>query len=290
MRLIATPAPPPLQRRFIGQNKVGGFVLELDIGVADDPEQPLGVARVARKEMLQRQTDNLFQHDEADRAAGLGRQANEALHLAGQRDERAHDVAVMVGDQQQRHHQPHVGDEGKGMRRVDGERGQNRKDAFHEEGVQPRAVGRAERLHLANDQPGMGEFALHAMPGVLLIGDQPTRADVHVGKLLRGRQPVGRERREARLRLTDEAGHTNGIELVEVGATDRDEAQALQQRMVAVLGFLDDAVVEIEPGQLPVDEPRRRVQGDGLRGRVACRIQMRMLCRAVRQRGDIVCC
>ena len=243
--------------------------------------------------MFERETHDLLQHDEADRAAWLaGRQADEALDLAGQRDQRAHDLAVMVRDQQQRHHQPHIGDEGKRMRRIDGERRQHREDALHEESVEPFAIGHAQRVHLGHDQPGMGELALHLVPGVLLVGDEPAGADVHVGQLLRGRLPVGRDGRHARLRLADEAGDADGIEFVEVRPADRDEAQPLQQRVVAVLRLLDDAMVEIEPGQFAVDEPRRGIAGDRFRRRRGCRrrVRARRFRPDVRLHAEMFCC
>jgi hypothetical protein len=49
------------------------------------------------------------------------------------------------------------------------------------------------------------------------------------------------------------AGHANHEELVEVGGEDRQELAALDQRQRLVLGQLQDAVVEVQPGQLPVE-------------------------------------
>ena len=63
-----------------------------------------------------------------------------------------------------------------------------------------------------------------------------------------GVRPSGETAVRPGLRLTDQAGDAHRVELVEVGRADRDEAQALQQGMAGVLGLLDDAVVEIEPG------------------------------------------
>ena len=65
--------------------------------------------------------------------------------------------------------------------------------------------------------------------------------------------------RDARADLPDEAGDAHHEELVEVVGRDRQEAQLLEQRMVAVLGLLEDAAVELEPGQLAVDEALRRL-------------------------------
>ena len=52
-----------------------------------------------------------------------------------------------------------------------------------------------------------------------------------------------------------EAGDAHHEELVEVAREDRQEPGALEQRQLAVLGELEDALVEGEPGQLAVQEP-----------------------------------
>ena len=59
-----------------------------------------------------------------------------------------------------------------------------------------------------------------------------------------------------------EAGDPHHEELVEVGGEDRQEPHPLQQRQVLVLGELEHAGVEVQPGQLAVEEPV------GRRGRV----------------------
>ena len=51
-----------------------------------------------------------------------------------------------------------------------------------------------------------------------------------------------------------EAGHADHEELVEVAGEDRREAHPLEQRQGGVLGQLEDALVEAEPGQLAVEE------------------------------------
>ena len=83
-----------------------------------------------------------------------------------------------------------------------------------------------------------------------------------------GVRPSGETAVSAGLRLADQAGDAHRVELVQVGRADRDEAQPLQQRMARVLGLLHHAMVEVEPGQLAVDEPVGTVRRDrGLVGR-----------------------
>ena len=65
--------------------------------------------------------------------------------------------------------------------------------------------------------------------------------------------------------LAVHAGRPHHVEFVEVGGRDRQEAQPLQQRMAAVLRFLEDAAIELQPRQLAVVEASRtRAAAPGL--------------------------
>src|SRR5262249_49932924 len=52
-------------------------------------------------------------------------------------------------------------------------------------------------------------------------------------------------------------GDTDHEELVEVAGRDRQEADPLQQRVVGVLRLLQHATIEIQPGQLAIEEALR---------------------------------
>jgi hypothetical protein len=60
---------------------------------------------------------------------------------------------------------------------------------------------------------------------------------------------------DALAHLAFEAGDAHHEELVEIGGRDRQEADALQQRMIEVQRFLENAPVELQPGKFAVDEP-----------------------------------
>ena len=51
-----------------------------------------------------------------------------------------------------------------------------------------------------------------------------------------------------------QAGHADHEELVEVVREDRGEARAFDDRQVLILGKLEDALVELQPAQLTVEE------------------------------------
>ena len=89
-------------------------------------------------------------------------------------------------------------------------------------------------------------------------------------ELLLRRQPVLRRRRDAGADLAAQAGDAHHEELVEVVRRDRQEAELLEERMVAVRRLLEDAAVELEPGQLAVDEALRELP-QARRRRARCR-------------------
>src|SRR5947209_9455154 len=78
------------------------------------------------------------------------------------------------------------------------------------------------------------------------LGDPLERLD--------GRQPVGAAGVDPCLHLVVHAGHPHHEELVQVGDEDGEELEPLEQWQRVVLGQLEDAVVEVEPRELAVDE------------------------------------
>ena len=72
-------------------------------------------------------------------------------------------------------------------------------------------------------------------------------------ELLAGCHAVGGCLERADLQLTAETRHPDHEELVEVATEDRQELDALEQRMPLVERLFQDATVEREPGELPVD-------------------------------------
>ncbi len=69
-----------------------------------------------------------------------------------------------------------------------------------------------------------------------------------------GVSPSGLRVGDAVAHLRLEAGDADHEEFVEVVGRDRKEADLLEQRMLGVFGLFQDPAVEMQPGQLPVDE------------------------------------
>ena len=75
------------------------------------------------------------------------------------------------------------------------------------------------------------------------------------GELLARRQPAGRGAGHAGGHLVLQRRDADLEELVEVGRADRHELQPLEQRDARLLGQRQHAPVEVEPAQLPVEQP-----------------------------------
>ena len=65
---------------------------------------------------------------------------------------------------------------------------------------------------------------------------------------------VGREGADAGLHLLAQSGHPDLEELVEVGREDGEELGPLEQGGGGVLGEREHPLVEVEPGQLAVEQ------------------------------------
>ena len=76
----------------------------------------------------------------------------------------------------------------------------------------------------------------------------------------RGGEPVGPAGVDPGVDLVVQARDAHHEELVEVRGVDREELDALEQRRRLVLGQLEHAVVEVEPGQLAVHVQLGRVE------------------------------
>ncbi len=93
----------------------------------------------------------------------------------------------------------------------------------------------------------------HAPAGLLVRGEPADRGR-DFDQLVGGAETVGTRRRHAGAHLGAQARDAHHEKFVEVAGGDGEEAQAFQQRMVRVLGFFENAPVEMQPGELAIDE------------------------------------
>ena len=148
------------------------------------------------------------------------------------------------------------------MRRVDRQRRQNWEDIGRELLLQPGALvvvklRRGQQHDVLCPQP-----VAQVVPTGLLILQQLFGADRDGGHLLARGHAVLAGGHDAQRDLRLKAGDADHVELVQIVGRDRQEAEAFQQRVVRVSGLVQNPLIEIDPGQLSVDEPLRRARID----------------------------
>ena len=201
--------------------------------------------------MVEKQGDHLFDRQEAD---PLSRQTHETIDRGRNQDQRLQAGAIGYPLQFEDEAKAAIGDKRKGMGGVDRERRQHRKDVRHEPLLEPGAVAGFELGRFDDGDAGLAELSAQAHPGDLLIRHQLAGSLPDRLELLGGRQPVLAHGLDAGEILAFEPGHPHHIEFVEIVRRDRQEAQPFEQRMAQVVGLGENALVEGEPGELPVDE------------------------------------
>ena len=273
-------APPLLKRGFERAHQVFGFFLDFHFRVADDAEGALPFDGVAGEQQPDEQRRCLLERDEADIMIAAARQPDEALDLLRHADERVHRLAVAHTRELQRDGEAKIGNERERMRRIDRERREQREHVGEEVILQPVLVG---LLHLgaANQgDAGSGEFRPQFDPALLLVPAKPRHRFADAEQLLVGGEPVGALGHDALAHLALEAGDAHHEEFIKVVGGNRQEAHPLQQRMVLVGSLLQHPAIEVQPGQLAVDEAVRarpqirlndRIQACGHRFSVADR-------------------
>ena len=144
---------------------------------------------------------------------------------------------------------------------VDRERGEHREDLLVEDPVQMAAVLVIEGRVGAEPHPRLGEQRADRgeRARLLLIELERPRSDP--AQLLGGGEAVGREGAYPRGALGVQVGDAHLEELVEVGAEDGHELGALERPLPGVVGLHEHPGVELEPAEMPVEEPGGLVRG-----------------------------
>jgi len=152
------------------------------------------------------------------------------------------------------------------MRRVDGHWCQDKQDLFVEALVQPVAIPVAQTSRRHQLDAIVFQFIEKVQPTLVLLAHQVGSSGAHAIKLFSRRQPVLRDFRHILAYLCGKAGHPNHEEFIQVVAGNGQEAEPLEQGVIGVAGFHEDAVVEAEPAQFAVEEALwRGAQGIGVK-------------------------
>ncbi len=252
----AEPAPQQLLLQRL-EEVLRVVLLDLEVLVAGDPEGVDAEHLHAGEEPLEVLADDVLERHEPLVAQGH-EPAEDRRHL-----DPGEVLLVGLGVAHQHGEvEREPGDVGERVRRVDGQRREHREDALLEQLL-------AGALLVAVEVVPADELdVLLAQRRDDLLGEHLRVPRHQVGGLvpdllehLAGHQPGGGADGDAGGDAALEAGHADHEELVEVAGEDRQEPHPLEQRQAVVLGELEHALVEPQPGELPVEEPVLELAG-----------------------------
>jgi hypothetical protein len=184
---------------------------------------------------------------------------HEAGQHAGHLDPRELGAAAMAHAHREVHAQ--VRDIRERMAGIEGERREDGEDLRLEVLREPRVDCRRVVGRLEEADPVRGQErakVLRPARCLLVHLGQRTRADD--AELVLGGKPVERGLFDAGPELLEDRGDPDHEELVQVGAGDCEELDALEQRVREVLGLGQHPPVELQPAQFSIDVQRRCAQ------------------------------
>ena len=223
------------------------FLLDREVGVARDPEEVVLDDLHAREERVEVGGDDLLEQHVRP-VADLHQARQDGRHLDA-REEALAGVGVAHGH---RERQRQVADVRERVAGVDRERRQHREDLVEEAPAQLDVALRP--LVVADDADLLlGQLLANVRPRRRVFLDHGQQPGADGVKGLGRAHAVRRRARVAGRDLLAQAGDAHLEELVEVAGEDRQEADALEQRVALVDGLVQDALVELEPRQLAVD-------------------------------------
>ena len=134
----------------------------------------------------------------------------------GKPHQRVHRPVVAQTLELERERETEIGDEGKRVGRIDGQRRQHGEDVKEKIILQPLAVAGGQRGDVADDDTRPLELGPQRAPALLLCGDQLGDPRADPLELLGRREAVVGQLRHAGEHLTNQAGDADHEEFVEV--------------------------------------------------------------------------
>ena len=244
--------PPAAELRLQSPEQVlGVVVVELEIAGPGHAERVVGQELHPGEQELQVGGDHVLEGHERRLFPGRHEPRQQRRDL----DAREPRAAVRRVAQPYRQVQGQVRDVREWVARVDRQRGEHREDALDEVGVQRRArlVGQlvpSVHLDAGPCQPRL-EVSREDLAVPFGHGCRPLRDELELGRRV---EPVGGSQRRGGRVLAAQGRHAHLVELVQVAGIDGDELQPLEQRKRLVLGNGEHPLVEVEPGELAVEE------------------------------------
>ncbi len=242
-----------------GLQEVGRLILlNFQIGIAQHMEAARLQYVVARKKRIEITGNHVFQPNEPLTIFKRQQTRQRRRHL----DAREKRLPFRIP-----HHQgqiqAEIRDVGEGTARVDPQWGEDRKDLCLEVGAQPIAIS-ISKISIAKnlDAGGVQQRLQFFIEDPTLLLHHGEHDGAKLFELLGGGHAVRRQVDHAGLDLILQARDTDHEELVEIRAEDRQELDALEERMAGILHLLQHPAIELDPAQLPIEIQRRILEVD----------------------------
>lgn len=249
------------------QQRGGNFFVGVKLVIAGDAKVPMAEDGRAWEKFGQEMGDQ-FPHEEIILLVGIGAgQFDQARQHAGHLHHRQALASLAGFGDFQLHHgvKRFVDQPWEWMSGVQTQRCEHRAGLGAIKIVHPSQIGRGKLLEARKANTAFGQFREQLLaPAGVLARNQ--KADLALNGLqgLRGRETIRAAFGGGAFDLLFKTGHSGFEELIQIGAENAKELNSFQQRHGRVQGLLQDALIELQPTQLPVEQ----VFGDGAGGRL----------------------
>jgi hypothetical protein len=148
-------------------------------------------------------------------------------------------------------------DEREGVRRIDRQRGEQRKDVVEEVILDPAPLALGDVAPVDQHDADSGKSVPQVAPDRLLVDRKLRHPLVDQHELLGRRQPVGAALGDAFADLRPDTGDADHEELIKVIGGNRQEPDPFQHRVAGINRLFEHPAIEMQPGQLTIDEALR---------------------------------
>ena len=242
-------ATATFQGGFEQANQIFRLFLDLQFGVPDDAERALPLDGVAGEQPVDEQAGGAFKRDQPDGVVlARRRQPQKPVDLAGHADQRIHRLAVGGPRELKSYREAEARNERKRVRRIDGERRQQREDIVEKVIRDPRPLGLGDVLAVDQDDSDLGQYIAQIPPDRLLVVCEVGNGLVDERKLFGRRQPVRTALRDPFPHLRLDAGDADHKELVKVIGGNRQKTDAFERGMAGIDRLLEHPAIEMQPG------------------------------------------
>ncbi len=255
---------------------VGLLLVALGDRVARDPEQLVALDLHAREQEIEVERHHILERHEhvASAHPQEARDAGTHRHL-----DAGHARLLLAGIVQRDHQvEREVGDERERVRGIDGLGRDQREDVLEVVLAQVGAVLARQVVVAGDDDVVLAQLLDETRHQVVHALLERAHDLIRLADLLPGGATVHGQLGHARALLLLEAADALHEELVEIRRRDGQELDALEQRRAPVLTLVQDAPVEVQPGELAVEielgvhelavDPRRVAAGGRRRARI----------------------